>query len=244
MSGDGVEDIEIPSVFIKKSDAILLQNVLMDHGDVVLEIMAAEDQKKEETLSGDDEKMKTEDMKDESKSELSKDDEAIEENRDHSSEVQELSQKVQSLLEGINVDKLPEELKDTFKNELGKLKELNLEGQAVSSPESTCSGGVSRSDLKRTIVDQLNTLQDLHSTTPLRIPPIEDPNRITAQENLQDGIEVHQVSSDSAEKEVREQSLDQEKESSCTSLTGEGESHHTSTCNAASSQSNSEPGPG
>ena len=237
MSGDGVEDVEIPSVFIKKSDALLLQRLLLDHGEVVVE-MAANILKKEENF---DEKIKAEGK---DKIELSKEHKDLEESGDHSKEVQELSQKVQSLLEGFDTEKLPEELKDTFKNELGKLKELNLEGQTASSPESTCSADVSRSGLKKTVVDLLDSLQDFHSTTPHRIVPVEDSDGNTVLELMKNKAEDVQVSSNSEGEEVREQSLVQDMGESSSKVEEKEAHHHASTCSSDSPHSQSQPGPG
>ena len=164
MSGDGVEDVKIPSVFMKKLDANILHSLLLETGEVEVELMAAEEQHWDQSTGGDmagnsnEEDKKEMERKEDHEKELEGDEQ-------QSDEVKILSKKVQSLLEGINTDVLPDELRESVSRELDKLKELNLDPNGGSG---SCAA-VSKDDLKQTVLDQLNTLQELQSGKPLRI---------------------------------------------------------------------------
>ncbi len=164
MSGDGLKDIEIPSVFVKKPNAIFLQSLVQEAGEVLIE-MALGDQPGQDE-EGDDKPEEPSENVDGKNEEDSNFEDESEMDKKNSEDIQTLSRKVQSLLEELNVDELPDELKESVSKELGKLKALNLNPQ--SSGSDSCSA-TSKEDLMKTVVDQLGALKDSYSGKPLRI---------------------------------------------------------------------------
>ena len=234
MSGDGVEDVKIPSVFMKKLDANILHSLLLETGEVEVELMAAEEQHWDQSTGGDmagnsnEEDKKEMERKEDHEKELEGDEQ-------QSDEVKILSKKVQSLLEGINTDVLPDELRESVSRELDKLKELNLDPNGGSG---SCAA-VSKDDLKQTVLDQLNTLQELQSGKPLRIAQDTQPGG--KQSEMTSSSEERTIQGISEERTVLKPCEDKGDEPECAG-SGVGGSNH-DTCTVAS-QSASDPGPG
>lgn len=134
MSGDGVEDVEIPSVFMRKADAQYLQDLVKESGEVVVQLLSSDEVKADN--------VEKEDKSDGEGAEKVAQEEEMEENDLDldAANVEVLSRKVQSLLEGLDPNVLSDELKDSVAKELSKLKELNEEvitESTISNEEGT-----------------------------------------------------------------------------------------------------------
>ena len=134
MSGDGVEDVEIPSVFMKKADALFLRELLTDN-EVIISLTDYDSQsqtKEEEKQEKRDDREKKEEEK-----------EAVVEKMMEGGvkEVEALSKHLNDLLEGLGTGTLTEELKNSVTKELLKLKTFNSEHSGADSAEKKKEDG-------------------------------------------------------------------------------------------------------
>lgn len=111
MSGDGVEDIEIPSVFMKKGDAESLLVLARQSPEVMVKLSPR-------TTKGEGEEKEGREKEEGAK-------EVLRLETASGQTVEEVSQQLQKLLEGLEPELLTDKLKVSVAEELQKLKNLN-----------------------------------------------------------------------------------------------------------------------
>ncbi len=138
MSGDNVEDVGIPSVFMRKDHALSLLSMQEEvRGVVVVKITDIH----EEDKVGVEKEESVEDMK----KEIALGGEEG---------VAKMAKHLQTLLEDIDTTSLTDELKDTVAKELDKIKTLNSEDRTINA-DSASSESEDRDD----VID--NSMEDL-----------------------------------------------------------------------------------
>ena len=143
MSGDGVEDVKIPSVFMRNPDALFLHDFLKKEGEVIVQLSnfgdveanQTEEETEIESSLEDGEKVTQEEEREE----------VIEKGDLIVNNVNVLSKKVQHLLDGLDESIVTGELKDSVARELSKLKELQRLAESVV-PERGGVDGTSGKD--------------------------------------------------------------------------------------------------
>lgn len=118
MSGDGIEDVRIPSVFMKKADVESLLDVVRQSRDAVVVKLAPRTTKDEgEEGKGSE--------GEEGRGDEGGAKEVLRVESVSGQTMEEVSQHLQKLLEGLDPDLLTDKLKDSVAEELQKLKTLN-----------------------------------------------------------------------------------------------------------------------
>lgn len=140
MSGDGVEDVAIPSVFMKKLDALFLLALSNEVGEVVVRLAPGNkdggSHAKEEEAGKEDEKgegNQEEDVK--TKGDIDKDGGL------NVKGVEEVSKHLQKLLEELDPVIMTDKLKGSVAKELYKLKVLNSGLSGADSASVVVKGG-------------------------------------------------------------------------------------------------------
>lgn len=115
MSGDGMEDVDIPSVFMKKADVESLMSVVRLSLEAVVVKLAPKPTKDE----GESGKLEGAEPKEVLRLETAA-----------GQTVEEVSEQLQKLLEGLDPEVLTDKLKESVAEELQKLKNLNSDSTA------------------------------------------------------------------------------------------------------------------
>ena len=122
MSGDGVEDVTIPSVFMKQADAQFLLTVLMESPEATAVVKLSPKNEggriEEGGGKGGEDRVRMKDG-------------VLRVDTSSAQTVEEVSQNLQKLLEGLDPDILTDKLKNSVAKELQKLKSLDA-GQSVT----------------------------------------------------------------------------------------------------------------
>ena len=114
MSGDGIKDVEIPSVFMRKADAQILLDMLKEKGEVIIKLRPKNDQDKEAGKKEDGgEDGKKEGEEEDGKKEGEEEDKGI--------GIDKLSKHLQNLMAGLGSEVVSKELKKSVEEELQKL---------------------------------------------------------------------------------------------------------------------------
>lgn len=118
MSGDGVEDVSIPSVFMKEEDAQSLLDVARQSPEAVVVKLSAVTKKEGE--------VRTEEEGGKGRGEgVEMKEGVLRMDTTSAQTVEEVSQHLQKLLDGLDPDILTDKLKDSVAEELQKLRTLN-----------------------------------------------------------------------------------------------------------------------
>ena len=153
MSGDGVDDVKIPSVFMKKKDGLYLLG-LMKSTEVIVKLSPGpeDDGEGEGAWQGEEE----------GEGEGHSEDEVVGGDRS----VEDVSKELQGLLEGLDTSVLSDQLRGSVAEQLQKLKDLN---SGLTSADSATLSSEARKEedtaglaweLKRSVSHQLKVLSD------------------------------------------------------------------------------------
>lgn len=121
MSGDGVEDIDIPSVFMKKADADFLVDMWKVYGE---EVMVKLDDSREELLGEEGGSEEQEGSREKEEKEGGSEGQEVD-----SKKIKSTLENLHNLLEEIDEDALSKDLKESVAKELDILKALKTDEQ-------------------------------------------------------------------------------------------------------------------